>query len=555
MGRAEKYADVIKSYEKELAKLDELQKEENDKLSITREIKYEELQNELDKKTKKKQEENIKTVEIKEETKDIKIIDEKTDKLIALTDEEMNQEISQDEDDLFLTKSMNPLNRKKLRLRGFVKVLIALLILVLVGLIVFFKVIKPLYFNISNSDPRKVFENGFDLFVNKANEAYNKYVTQDLVNINITTKIDSNMYHFGNDVDAKYTLNYGYDAKKKRVFSNVAINKGETYNNLFVVDNKMVYEKLSSYENNIKLEDVDKILGENQFYLENKNFFNNIFKYVSPSEIKNYYESYTDILKDNFRDEMFTKKNDKLERVEYKLNVVKNTKIFKKEDLKRIDDAIQNKTKTDSSFKRAYDLVGGIIDTSKEKVIVNIYTKLNNDVVGFDVEEDGFTTTFIYILTSDVTNYDAHFNINKKVLSVSRRNNKITGTYGANAIEFTINIKEWSENKVAFSYDINKDLKKYTGDVDVVIDEAAKKYSFDIKAKENTSYINAVGVLDFNINKELFNIDLSKMIDPTVTQLDTMHQEFKTSFSTDDLYQKYDSWYGIVTKPNILTVK
>ena len=555
MGRAEKYADVIKSYEKELAKLDELQKEENDKLSITREIKYEELQNELDKKTKKKQEENIKTVEIKEETKDIKIIDEKTDKLIALTDEEMNQEISQDEDDLFLTKSMNPLNRKKLRLRGFVKVLIALLILVLVGLIVFFKVIKPLYFNISNSDPRKVFENGFDLFVNKANEAYNKYVTQDLVNINITTKIDSNMYHFGNDVDAKYTLNYGYDAKKKRVFSNVAINKGETYNNLFVVDNKMVYEKLSSYENNIKLEDVDKILGENQFYLENKNFFNNIFKYVSPSEIKNYYESYTDILKDNFRDEMFTKKNDKLERVEYKLNVVKNTMTLKKEDLKRIDDAIQNKTKTDSSFKRAYDLVGGIIDTSKEKVIVNIYTKLNNDVVGFDVEEDGFTTTFIYILTSDVTNYDAHFNINKKVLSVSRRNNKITGTYGANAIEFTINIKEWSENKVAFSYDINKDLKKYTGDVDVVIDEAAKKYSFDIKAKENTSYINAVGVLDFNINKELFNIDLSKMIDPTVTQLDTMHQEFKTSFSTDDLYQKYDSWYGIVTKPNILTVK
>ncbi len=555
MGRAEKYADVIKSYEKELAKLDELQKEENDKLSITREIKYEELQNELDKKTKKKKEENVKTVEVKEETKDIKIIDEKTDKLIALTDEEMDQEISQDEDDLFLTKSMNPLNRKKLRLRGFVKVLIALLILVLVGLIVFFKVIKPLYFNISNSDPRKVFENGFDLFVNKANEAYNKYVTQDLVNINITTKIDSNMYHFGNDVDAKYTLNYGYDAKKKRVFSNIAINKGETYNNLFVVDNKMVYEKLSSYENNIKLEDVDKILGENQFYLENKNFFNNIFKYVSPSEIKNYYESYTDILKDNFRDELFTKKNDKLERVEYKLNVVKNTMTLKKEDLKRIDDAIQNKTKTDSSFKRAYDLVGGIIDTSKEKVIINIYTKLNNDVVGFDVEEDGFTTTFIYILTSDVTNYDAHFNINKKVLSVSRRNNKITGTYGANAIEFTINIKEWSENKVAFSYDINKDLKKYTGDVDVVIDEATKKYSFDIKAKENTSYINAVGVLDFNINKELFNIDLSKMIDPTVTQLDTMHQEFKASFSTDDLYQKYDSWYGIVTKPNILTVK
>ena len=555
MGRAEKYADVIKSYEKELAKLDTLQTEEADKLSITREIKYEEIQKELDKKAKKKKEEKVETPEVKEETENIKIIDEKTDRLIALTDDEIDQEISKDEDDLFLTKSMNPLNKKKVRLRGFVKVLIALLILGLVGLVVFFKVIKPLYFNISNSDPRKVFENGFDVFVNKTNELYNKYVTQDLVNINVTTKIDSNLHHFGNDADVKYTLNYGYEAKKKRVFSNVAINKGETYNNLFVVDNKMVYEKLSSYENNIKLEDVDKILGENQFYLDNKKLFNNIFKYVLPSEIKNYYESYTDILKDNFKDEMFTKKNDKLERVEYKLNVVKNTMTLKKEDLKRIDDAIQNKIKTDSSFKKAYDLVGGIIDTSKEKVIINIYTKLNNEVVGFDIEEDGFTTTFIYILTNDVTNYDAHFNINKKVLSVSRRNNKITGTYGANAIEFTINIKEWSENKVAFSYDVKKDLKKYTGDVDVSIDEAAKKYNFEIKAKENTSYINAVGVLDFNVNKELFNIDLTKMIDPTVTQLNTMHEEFKNSFPSDDLYQKYDSWYGIVTKPNILTIK
>ena len=85
--------------------------------------------------------------------------------------------------------------------------------------------------------------------------------------------------------------------------------------------------------------------------------------------------------------------------------------------------------------------------------------------------------------------------------------------------------------------------------------EAAKKYNFEIKAKENTSYINAVGVLDFNVNKELFNIDLTKMINQTVTQLNTMHEEFKNSFPSDDLYQKYDSWYGIVTKPNILTIK
>ena len=55
MGRAEKYADVIDKYEKGIKQLEEIEKKDKDleeekeeKLSVTREIKYEELQKEID---------------------------------------------------------------------------------------------------------------------------------------------------------------------------------------------------------------------------------------------------------------------------------------------------------------------------------------------------------------------------------------------------------------------------------------------------------------------------------------------------------------------------
>ena len=55
MGRAEKYADVIDKYEKGIKQLEEIEikdkeeaEEKEEKLSVTREIKYEELQKEID---------------------------------------------------------------------------------------------------------------------------------------------------------------------------------------------------------------------------------------------------------------------------------------------------------------------------------------------------------------------------------------------------------------------------------------------------------------------------------------------------------------------------
>lgn len=587
MGRAEKYANIMDKYEKGIAKLEELEKKE-ESLSITRELKFDELQKKIDNSvtiadyeeleymeknpgkkpisdTKEIQVEDVpmedtSEIEVKKEVevpKKANVKDKKVDTGTFIFEDLVNDvtEDEEDDDDLFLTKSMNPIRKKKTRLKRFAKVLLIILLLAIIGVLAYFKVFKPLYSNISNADPQKVFENGFDYLIEKVDEVYNQYVDGDIVSLNLDAKIDSDIDKLGNDKDVKYGLKYAYDAKNKKMFSDVSVHKGETFNNQFILDDKLVYEKLSSYDNYIKLEPIDNIMVNNQYYKDNKVLFDNLEKYILPSEYYNYVKTYLTILKNNFKEEMFSKKNDRIDRDEYKVNVIKNSLTLNEEDLKKIDDEIQNKMKTDSGFKKAYEVLGNLIDTKKKKIVINIYTKLNNNVVGFEIETEGFTSTYGYLLKDDGTIYDLHFNIGKNILDISRRGEKIAGSLTGASITFNLVIKEINETKLSFEYDVLKNNKKYVGSLDITSDKNNKKYIYDLKGKDETNYINAYGELSYKVDKNYFNVDLTKMIDPTVTQLNTFHEEFKKSFSTEDLSQKYDSWYKIVTQPNMLTIK
>ena len=87
------------------------------------------------------------------------------------------------------------------------------------------------------------------------------------------------------------------------------------------------------------------------------------------------------------------------------------------------------------------------------------------------------------------------------------------------------------------------------------IDKGSKKYTFDYKVKNGDKYFNAVGSINYKTNKKVLSVDLSSAIDPPIADYNNRIAEFKNSFSTADLNQKYESWYNLVTNPNPFSFK
>ena len=592
MGRAEKYANVIDKYEEGVEKLSKLEKEE--KLSVTREVKFDELQKNIDNSitiadledmegieekpkkkrttkasTSKEKKEEVKVEEIKEEpkkeekpkkkvTKKVKEEEVKEEKPEVVPDEETAEMLKLDEDeydedeDIYLTKTLAPIRRKKHRVRKVFRILFILALIAALGLLLFFKVIRPLYLNVLNSDPQKVFGNSIDYIVDKVEEYTKTYADADteVMSLGINAKVSSNMEAFDTDTNVNYEVLYAYDAKNRRLLSDVSISRGDTYNNLFVVDNRMVFEKLSSYENFIKLDSIDRQLKDNKFYSDNKESFDNLTAYILPSEYAYYVKVTAQIVKDYLKEEMFDKKVSKLDVLGTEVSVMENTLTLKEEDLKKLKDAVQEKVNTDKVFKKVYDVYGNVIETDYKEVIINIYTKLNNSVIGFDIQEDGFRKIYVY---KNEKNFDAYFNIDEKILTVKRENDVLKGSYGKN-LTFEIEYKEDTDTKKKLEFKFTKDGKDYNGTLDLDINKDNKKYGFDLDLKQGNDYFKAYGSLSYKPDNNIGKYDLSNAIDPTMAEWKRKHDEFMASFSATDLYRKYESWYKYVTEPNLFTL-
>ena len=486
---------------------------------------------------------------VKEETDEVKIIDEPTEELIAMDGEESDK----DEDDLYLTKSINPIRKKKVRLKKIFKVIIIVLIILILSLVGYFKLIKPFFSSIVNSDPRKVFENGLDYVSDEIKKNLNQYADdRGVITLSINAKIDSNINNFSHDDSTSYNVLYGYDPMNKRLLSDISVSRGEEYRNSYLLENNIVYQSLSGYDKPIKLDTYTNVLSENNFYKNNKDSFDKLQKYISPTEYMYYINNMIAIYKNFFEDSMFAKENYKIERKGKKVSVVKNTLTLDNAQLTKINNEINKKIENDAKFKKVADVYGDFLkfDDSNKKVVINIYTKFNNKVVGYDIEEDGFTTSFYYKLKDDGTSYDAYFKFNGDKYDISRRDSKVEASINGSETVIKADIKEDKESKLILDFELTKNNKNYNGTLELDIDKSAKKYTFDYKVKNGDKYFNAVGSLSYKSNKKNLSIDLTGFVDPPISDYTKIKEEFNSSFSTDDLYKKYDSWYNLVTNPD-----
>ncbi|MBQ4031821.1 MAG: hypothetical protein II625_08725, partial [Bacilli bacterium] len=343
MGRAEKYANVVD---------DSLEKEKEEKLSVTREIKFSDLQKEIDntvtiadmeemngivepkkKKTvakkavvKEEKEENPPKRVVKkkkEDTTEVKIIDEPTAELIAVDGEESDL----DEDDLFLTQSMEVIGKKKHKLRKIVKIIINLVIILIVGLVLFFKVIRPIYLNFVNAEPRKVFENSIDFLVEKSTGFIEEYMDDNngILYVDTNLRIDSNMEDFEDLGNVYYGFKYGVDTNNKKYLNSIYLKNGsDVYEYQYIEDGGIIYRKLSTYDKYMILGPVEDKEEDASYYSE----LAEMLKTEKKDDLIYFIKKYAEYTKASFTDDMFSKKNDEIEVNSKKIKVKCNKLIL-----------------------------------------------------------------------------------------------------------------------------------------------------------------------------------------------------------------------------------
>lgn len=189
-----------------------------------------------------------------------------------------------------------------------------------------------------------------------------------------------------------------------------------------------------------------------------------------------------DITKDVIKEEKITSKSDTIEVRNEEIKVIRNTleldsktynyvidtyitKIF--ED-KVIVDTLCNLLGKDSSTLRN-DILDNKVSSDNFKTYVNIYTKKGVEVVGFDIEEDGFRKFYWY--QNKDGDFELYLNdilgINDKVsiIAINNNDNKdLRVRLNSNDIG-SITINNLDKNKIDIDYNLKLDDTLYKGKI------------------------------------------------------------------------------------------
>ena len=432
--REQKYARVLEEYEEQLKSKEDTLEEVEDEVSMTREIKYKDLQEVIDKESeedkslkedeeseeKEEQEQNeaeqsdedevtSKIDALKKDIAEVEDILEQTNHLEALEKMEKEQEDSSKEsleveedkevsknedvkieqisgksdlDDIYLTRSFQPF-RKRFRARSilifFLKLIVTIAFLGAIG----YFIVYPIVNFYLMSRPEKVFDNTID------------YVSEQIIDNRDTDILDNNIYFNINSdkmiIQMLNGLNVSIDAKELKV------NNKET-DNIYQIDldgNNVYYKKINRDEvkkNEIELSDAD-------------------YKYVVNKT--------AEILKELVVKDKLSRTKDEMLVNGKKVNVYRNTFTIDQKTAISITKQYYEEIGKDSKLVDYYakcnkmslseyqDYLKNVpVTYDKEfNAAVNIYTTNKGKVVGLDFENNGFRTFYLYTNNDDFNMY------------------------------------------------------------------------------------------------------------------------------------------------------
>lgn len=561
--REKKFANILDDYPEEV--VEEIKEETQEKLSMTRELKFKELQDKIDEEdivSSVTEEVKLEETDTPEET----ITLESSKKELKQKAKEEKKECKALQEDLYLTSSFKPL-RKRFKLNKLFKFIFTLLLIIgILGAFGYF-VVWPLYNKYMDSKPKAIFEHAIDYI---ADTAYNTIdsnwsYTDDFSSLEFGLMIESD-----EDVDyanTYYGFNFGFNDTQAEEY--IYIKNPETneeYGISLLVDNDMMYYKTT-------LSDI--------FYGSENDSEINFGLYdedgeqisISKEEIKYFIDTERNTIKKLLLDKYIKAEADEIEIDGKTIDVTKNSYTLTGEDFEVISDKYKDILLKDKKYLEIFAKIAGIsveevkeeyfenVDTEVDEdytLSFNIYTIKGNKVVGFDIEENGFRILYLYYNEDE---FDFHLNLTTDEDCLEGRDCVMSnmmvldlkGTYKDDYTEVvveynedevaTLDIREFSFEKIDLDYDIDYMDFELEGTLKIDLDTDKHEYKAEVLVDIDGTEMNIVFDLKLKDEFKLEEINPEKVEEYTEKKFNDEVESFYYALDEVGLVDEFDLWF------------
>lgn len=555
--REKKYANVVSDVE--IAN----ESESADKLSMTRELKFKDLQMKIDEEIG----DSLINEELKENDDNSDNISlSKNDNKYCVDGQPNSKKV---DDDIYLTTSFKPF-KKRFKLRKVFKIMFEFMLVIVVLLSLYFLAFLPLYNKYLSSKPQAIFNNTVDSIGNGLVKLIeDNVVDDDKLYFDINFKINSNydeLYYLSN-------YNYGYqisvEPKLKTFNEYIYLNDGDSsYGINYFEKDSRAYLNYSTSENILDMGELDSDATEEERY------YNDILEMLKESKTNKsdliyYIEKNVDIIKRIYELADIAVSNDELEINGEIIKVKRNSWSFDnvslEKALKMYEDFILDDEKL---LDISAEFNGMTIDEYKEYLgnmenqieeehneCINIYTIKGNKFVGLDEEENGFRLFYFYIYNGD---FEMYLNFteneeclngkdcvldNQRVISMNGVNNdsytEVDIKYNNDKIG-TLNVRDFTYDKINIEYDFSYDDNNFKGDL-LVYKNENYVYDIDLSYRCDAKYIDAIIKVSMHgDSKDLF--ENRNIIDASDKNIDDETNDFLNKLNELGLGDGYITW-------------
>lgn len=590
--REQKYADVLKKYEDQLKTIEEaedetFEKETEEKLSMTREIKFQELQKHIDDTFLKEIE--VEDTDDEEDTSPVdqealkqRFLDfveqpnQKVEERVSSSvkekeavSEKNESSVKQIDDDIYLTTSFQPL-RKKFRLKKVFKVLFLIVFFLAILAALGYFVFLPLYHKYIDSKPKMIFEHTIDYVSDELVQLIDKnVVSSDLYYLDLNFKLNTNIDTYDYLTDSRYGFRVAVDPKNKLYENSLYIKEGEVeYGNRYLESDGNAYLHYSTSATFLDLGEVD---DANALYNDYASILEEVS--VNKEELIYYIEKHASIFKELIDEDFIQSSKEEMRVGETTTTVTRNTFTLEANEYEKIQKRYIELLKEDEKLLKiaasleemsvsAYEefLEDSIEEVDDDyKWSINIYTKNGNQFVGIDEEVNGFRDFYYYNLDG---NFEAHLNfttdedcLNGKDCAIA--NQMIYDFVGVKKETYTevqlkynnqeigvLKVKSFTKEKIEFDYSIDYEEEHFTGDLLLYME--SHSYIIALSCKEGSEYVR----LDMNLNlsapEEIAIIDKDSIIPYTEKAYEKETNAFIEQLDEIGIAEPYGFWLNFV---------
>lgn len=566
--------------------------ESEEKLSMTRELKFKDLQDKIDeeeadrivneaiKKSKSKPKKKIDdTFEreldelLEKEAKKVKKKKESKHEKMSVVD--LNDEVKVKkvdlEDDLYLTTSFKPF-RKRFKLSKLLKFLFKTLFLLALLVAFAYFVILPLFNMLNDSKPKVIFDKSLDYIQESVNNFFGGDVSNiDKFSYKFSFNVDGNMEEISNVIDSDFVFAGAVDAKRQAFDASFFVNSKDTNYGYSILEREGTnYINFSTSDVYIKdfFENSDSSLIEK--YFESLDDMSR----ASSSEYKYYVDKIVKTLKKLITDEDLIATKEEITIDGVTSNVVRNSL---KLDKKRIEKLERDISKILIKDKKFLEIEAKISETSIDEVeksynefeqydddyllTFNIYTVKGNKFAGFDIEENGFRNIYYYNIDNKL---ELHLNLSSTeecrnggdCAEADRMILDFVGTKkeGEIIVDLLFNnedvgsliFNEFSEEKIDFDYKLIIADIMYEGNIYIKINEKEEKIELGFSFELDDEQIVVNVLYDFNTGGDVIDFDTSKALEMSTDVLQKEVDVFNYKLKVDGVLDKYTFYQYII---------